>query len=65
MKSLGGEVDAILDTGCKSTVCGELFLAWIVIGLSQSELKRMKDTRKESNKVSNFGTVHPRISQKE
>ena len=51
-----GEVDAILDTGCKSTVCGELVSARIVIRLSQNELKRMKDTRKESNKVFNFGT---------
>ena len=27
-----------------------------MIGLSQNELKRMKDTRRESNKVFNFGT---------
>ena len=48
-------VEAIVDTGCRSTICGELWLERIRMGLSREDKERIEKTREGSDKVFNFG----------
>ena len=48
-------VEAIVDTGCRSTLCGELWLERVKMGLSKEDKERIERTRERSEKVFNFG----------